>query len=146
MAWMDDRAWCHPKLVNLSDRAWRVYFSGIAYSAGMGTKGVLTMAQQRLLGANVRAREELLAAELWNLHSDESVGIHDWDLHNGKRDERRKKDRERKKSARASAGTSAGHSNGASAGTAHVEGSEGSEGSEVSTKPPRTTTDVGGST
>lgn len=100
MAWIDDRAWCHPKLSDLSDRAWRTYFSGIAYSSGMGTKGVLTVAQQQLVRSTARVRRELVEAGLWDDLGD-AVSIHDWDDHNGKRDERRAKDRERKRVERA---------------------------------------------
>lgn len=101
MAWLDDRAWCHPKLVNLSDKAWRVYFSGVAYSSGMGTKGVLSVQQQRMLGSNGLVRSRLVSAGLWDDLEGGSVAIHDWELHNGKRDARRERDRERKRAERA---------------------------------------------
>ena len=39
MAWVDDRIWCHQKLADLSDRAFRVWVNGIAYSSGFQTKG-----------------------------------------------------------------------------------------------------------
>lgn len=127
MAWLDDRMWCHPKIVDLSDKAFRVYVNSISYSSGMGTSGVLTIRKQQLVGANAKVRVELVEAGLWDELAYSDVRIHDWDEHNGKRDARRAADRERKKSARASAGQSAGRSRGASAGTAHVEGSEGSD-------------------
>ena len=139
MAWLDDRAWCHPKLLNLSDQAFRVYINSISYSAGMGTKGRLTAKQQKLIGNNSSTKRRLIGAGLW-LSEGSDVLIHDWSLHNQKRDERRAADRlrkrkEREKSAGQSAGrspgqspgTSPGQSAGQSAGTARVEGSEGSE-------------------
>lgn len=130
MAWIDDRIWCHSKIVPLSDAAFRVHFNAIAYSAGMGLGGRLEQAHQKLMGATAKTRAELVDAGLWDADGS-AILIHDWDAHNGLRDERRRKDRERKKSSRASAGTSAGQSAGQSAGrstgTAHVEGSEGSE-------------------
>lgn len=140
MAWLDDRAWCHPKLVNLSDRAFRVYVNSIAYASGMGTRGILTVAQQRILTSSSVVRTALVEAGLWEPLSDESVSIHDWDDHNGKRDDRRAKDRERKRAARAvdkggspqdSPQDKARTSRGQSGGPARVEGSEGSDGSEV---------------
>ena len=148
MAWIDDRIWCHPKLRAISDKAHRVYVNAIAYSAGMGSKGVLSTPQQKLLGARDRERVELIAAGLWDALDDGAILIHDWDEHNSKRDERRAKDSERKRVQRMSAGQSNGTSAGQSAGRPHVEGSEGSdgsEGSEVRAKPKaqRTTTDVG---
>ena len=37
MAWLDERIWCHPKITDLSDRAFRVYVNSIAYASGMNT-------------------------------------------------------------------------------------------------------------
>ena len=128
MAWLDDRVWCHPKVADVSDRSFRVWVNGMAYSSGFGTRGVLTAGQQRTIGADARVRRELIAAGLWD-ETDDGVVIHDWDEHNAKRDARRAADRERKRAAR-SKGTSAGPS----AGQKCVEGSEGSEGSDRSPK------------
>ncbi len=128
MAWLDDRVWCHPKLADLSDRAFRVWVNGIAYSTGFGTQGRLTPGQQRTVGANKKVTGELVAAGLWLL-DDTTVIYHEWDEKNGKRDARRAADRERKRLAR-SVGTSAGQSSGNSTVAARVDSSEGSEGSE----------------
>jgi hypothetical protein len=127
MAWIDDRIWCHPKLVSIPDNAFRVYVNSIAYSSGMGLGGHLDPGQQKLVGSTTRIRATLVARGLWDENGDgRAIDIHDWKEHNEKRDERRRKDRERKKAARESAGTSAGrssgHSHGTSAGTAHVDG------------------------
>jgi AraC-like DNA-binding protein len=139
MAWIDDRIWCHTKITDLSDKAFRVWISSIAYSAGLGTKGHLSEAQQRLVGATPRIHRELLTAGLWDQISGESndqnsaeILIHDWNEHNEKRDARREADRLRKRaqrqmSAGQSNGQSAGTSSGTSTGTARVEGSEGSD-------------------
>lgn len=104
MAWLDERIWCHRKMLALSDRAFRAYINAIAYSAGMGSKGVLTLPQQRLLGARSSEREQLLKVGLWDERGDGDIYIHDWDEHNAKRDERKEKDRERKRVRRMSAG------------------------------------------
>jgi hypothetical protein len=128
VAWLDDRVWCHPKLADLTDRSFRVWVNGMAYSSGFGTRGLLTPGQQRTIGADTRVRRELVAAGLWD-ETTEGVLIHDWDDHNGKRDARRAADRERKRAARSN-GTSAG----TSAGQKCVDGSEGSEGSDISPK------------
>lgn len=139
MAWIDDRIWCHSKIVPLSDAAFRVHFNAIAYSAGMGLGGRLEAAHQKLMGSTSKVRAELVDAGLWD-EDGSAISIHDWDEHNGKRDDRRKADRERKREARAkerqSAGTSAGQSAGRSTGPACVEGSEGSEGSEGTNQRP----------
>lgn len=100
VAWLDDRAWCNPKLVNLSDRAHRVYVNSLSYSSGMHLRGALSPQQQRLVGATPAIRRELIQAGLWDELPDH-IYIHDWYEHNAKRDERKAADRERKRAARA---------------------------------------------
>lgn len=103
MAWIDDRIWCHPKILPISDKAFRVYVHSVAYSAGMDLSGKLDPSHQKVVGATRRIRGELVAARLWDENGDgATVVIHDWDEHNGKRDERRRKDRERKRELRRS--------------------------------------------
>ena len=137
MAWLDDRVWCHPKLTDLSNHAFRVWAHGICYSTGFGTRGRLTRGQQRTIGADKKATAELVDAGLWDIDGSEVV-YHEWDEKNGRRDDRRAKDRERKrvererKRAEESAGLSTGRSKGSAAGPARAEGSEGSEGSDKS--------------
>lgn len=110
MAWIDDRIWCHPKIVGLTDKAKVAYTFGLAYSSGMGTSGHLDPSIQRLLGATTKTRNELVKAGLWHLNGDgRTVVIHDWEEHNGLRDKRRAKDRERKRAYRAQQRASAGH-------------------------------------
>jgi len=155
MAWLDERLWCHPKIVDLSDAAFRAYVCGLSYSSGFGTSGGLSAGQQRTIGADTPTRDELVAAGLWHTAEHDAVTIHHWDEHNAKRDARRRADRERKRLSRqktaggqstgTSAGQSAGQSQGTSTGPAHVEGSEGSDGSEGKEKPKAPTADfVGG--
>jgi hypothetical protein len=109
LAWLDDRVWCKPKFTDLSDRAFRVWVSGVCYSAGFARKGYLTAGQQKTVGADAKVRRELVAAQCWEERDDGVVYIHDWDEHNAKRDRAREKDRERKRLSRAmSNGTSVG--------------------------------------
>jgi hypothetical protein len=101
MAWLDDRIWCHPKFTSLPAQAAWVYVKGIAYSSGMGTKGVLDAGAQRMLGSTQAIRAVLVDAELWDANGRSSaVTIHDWEDHNAARDERKRRDRERKRAAR----------------------------------------------
>jgi hypothetical protein len=101
MAWIDDRIWCHPKFTGLSPAGFATYVKSVAYASGMGTKGHLDPSQQKLVGGRPIVRAELIAAGLWDINGDgQTVVIHDWDEHNGKRDERRRKDRERKRELR----------------------------------------------
>lgn len=99
MAWIDDRIWAHPKLVDLSDGAFRAWVNGIAYSSGFGTKGALTNGQIRAIGARKKDQKELLETGLWDAAAD-GVQIHDWDDHNARRDARKETDRERKRAER----------------------------------------------
>jgi hypothetical protein len=100
MAWMDDRVWCHPKFVGLSDRAFRVYWNSVCYSSGLTTRGQLSPSQQKIVGSSPKTREELLKVSLWE-QCETGVIIHDWDDHNQKRDARKQGDRERKRRQRA---------------------------------------------
>src|SRR4051794_16410568 len=103
MAWIDDRIWCHPKVVNVSDAAYRAFVNGIAYPTGFSTRGRLSGGQQRIIGSTDAIKAELVEAGLWDVEGDDGVAIHDWDEHNSKRDARREADRERKRTARAAA-------------------------------------------
>lgn len=101
MAWTDDRLWCHPKYVGLSWRAKAVLRHAFEYAGGMGTKGILTQASQQTIGSTSAVRAELVAAGWWDENGDgRTVHIHDWEEHNGLRDEKRQRDRERKRQAR----------------------------------------------
>jgi len=102
MAWIDDRIWCHPKIIGLTANAKAAYVMGLAYSSGMSTAGILEPAMQKAVGATTRTRVELVAAGLWDLNGDGStVHIHDWNEHNGKRDAKKQRERERLREWRA---------------------------------------------
>lgn len=101
MAWVDDRLWCHPKFADISDKAFRAYVNGVAYSSGFACLGHLTEGQQKTIGVTPAIRRELITAGLWDTNGDgAAILIHDWEVHNGKRDARKAADRERKKRAR----------------------------------------------
>lgn len=102
-AWLDERIWCHPKFTEVSDAAFRVYIHGLAYSDGFGCRGVLLSGQQQRIGSTPRLRRELVEGRLWEERDGGAVEIHDWQEHNGKRDDRKAFDRERKRVARLSA-------------------------------------------
>lgn len=100
MAWLDDRAWCHPKLSALSDTGFRVWLSGICYSSGFGLQGRLERHHQRVIQTTPKVRAELIGLELWDEVDAGAVVIHDWAEHNDKRDARRMAARERKQKQR----------------------------------------------
>lgn len=141
MAWIDDRIYCHPKVLRVSKPARWTYIAGIAYSAGWQTHGILERGALEAIGCEPKQRRELVAAGLW-AELEGLVVIHDWEEHNGRRDARRAADRERKRRTRNS-GMSAGHDADKQADKhadetrktartstlpARVDGSEGSEG------------------
>jgi hypothetical protein len=69
----------HPKIVGLSDRAFRVFVLGICYSNMHLTDGVLAPPVQRELRCVAPIRKELITAELWHLLDDGVVRIHDYE-------------------------------------------------------------------
>lgn len=99
MAWLDDRIWCHPKIVALPKAARWTYAASVAYSSGFGTGGILDTGAQKIIGSDAKDRRALLETGLWISERDGAIRINDWDSHNGKRDARRLADRERKKAA-----------------------------------------------
>lgn len=104
MAWLDDRLWAHPKINQVSPRAFQAFVFSITYSSGFGLYGVLTEADLRKLHVGSRTRQELVEAALWHNVNGGGIEINDWAEHNSKRDavieDRRKADRERKRRER----------------------------------------------
>lgn len=90
MAYLDDRIWCHPKLVGLSCRGFRAWVNAIAYSSGFGLRGRLTPPHQHTLRLGGPVVDELVAADLWE-RDGADVLIHDWDDYNGQRDDNRER-------------------------------------------------------
>ena len=99
VAWIDDRAWAHPKITELSDGAFRLWVSSICYASGFGTRGKLTPEQQRKIGVSRVTSEELLCHGLW-IEGNNFITIRDWEEHNGVRDRKREQDRIRKRKQR----------------------------------------------
>jgi hypothetical protein len=99
MAWVDDRIYCHPKVLRVSKPARWTFVAGIAYSTGWGTKGHLEQGALEAIGCDTKTRRELVTAGLW-AENGNGVNIHDWEDYNAKRDARRAADRERKRRRR----------------------------------------------
>lgn len=96
MSWvrLDDGLPDNPKLIGLSDRAFRVYIHGLCYCARNQTDGVVPAGATRSLGALPRHVAELIAAGRWEEHGDD-WRIHDYLKYNPSReqDEERKRNR-----------------------------------------------------
>lgn len=91
MAWLDDRIQTHPKIVALSDRAYRAWINCLCYCSMHGTGGHLDAAisVHRIPKTIVR---ELVRARVWD-EEDDGFWVHDWQEHNEKRDEAREEKR-----------------------------------------------------
>ncbi len=135
MGWIDDRIYCHPKVLRVSKPARWTYVAGIAYSSGWGTRGVLEASALEAIGCDKKTRADLVAAGLWD-EIDGVVLIHDWEDHNGRRDDRRTRERERLRTLRerqrnaVQTQDSTQYERATDAPATRVDGSEGSDGSE----------------
>jgi hypothetical protein len=101
--------WSHPKIIGLSDRAYRVLTSSWGYAAQHGTGGRINRAALRVIGGSAGTAGQLVRAGLWHPDGDGWV-IHDWDDHQEAAvaiEERRRRDRERKQNERSVRGMSA---------------------------------------
>lgn len=137
MAWLDERIWCHPKLMQVSKPARWTFVAGVAYSAGWQKKGRLEPGEQTAIGATAKERRELVAAGLWEPVDGGAIVIHDWNDYNDRRDRERAANRERKRRQRerdlavtdtVTNGVTETVTDGVtSTVTAHCEGSEGSD-------------------
>jgi hypothetical protein len=85
----------HPKVAELSDRAFRALISSWCYAARFETDGYLPQSAVRMVGITARTGAELEEANLMHQNGAGWV-IHDWDHHQVDPDEmREKRDRRR---------------------------------------------------
>jgi len=75
---LDDNFFDHPKVIGLSDRAFRVFVKGICYANRHLTDGVISVPAQRYLRSTKAIATELLRAGLWELGDSGSFRIHDF--------------------------------------------------------------------
>jgi hypothetical protein len=103
MAWLrlDDKFAQHPKVAELSDRAFRLHVETMLYCAEYDTKGRIPTAAIRLTGAKPRNITELLVAGLWDENGTGYV-VHDFEDYNGERAQaRERKQRQRSRDGHA---------------------------------------------
>lgn len=93
----------HPKIVGLSDSAFRAWVEGLCYCAEYLTDGVLPIVVARQL-ARLNVRRELYGVGLWEQNGD-GVLVHDYLDYQRSRDEV-----ERIRAQRAGAGRAGGRS------------------------------------
>lgn len=88
MSWvkLDDGFWNHPKVLTLSDGAFRLYVRSLSYAGRYLTDGELRPSVVRLLGAKTRHIAELVGENLWE-DGQSGYVIHDFLEYNPSRDE-----------------------------------------------------------
>lgn len=88
MSWarLDDGYPWHPKVVGLSDAAFRLHVTAICYCTGKLTDGLVPAPALRFMGATKKAIAELVMAGLWD-EADGSYALHDYLEYNPTREE-----------------------------------------------------------
>lgn len=79
---LDDKFTRHPKVVGLSDKAFRVHVETMVYCASYNTKGRIPAAALKLANATPKQTNELLSAGLWDENGTGMV-VHDFEIYNG---------------------------------------------------------------
>ena len=79
MTWVkiDPRMSEHPKIVGLSDRAFRLHINALCYANRNDTDGAISRAALRQLGGAARHARELVAAKVWDVTAT-GWAIHDY--------------------------------------------------------------------
>ena len=82
MPWvrLDEHMPDHPKLINLSDRAFRVYITSLCYAAECKSPGTLLKVIARRLNASHATLRQLIDAGLWSDGGDHYV-LEDYGRH-----------------------------------------------------------------
>jgi len=90
----------HPKVLALSDGAFRLHVRAIGYAARHLTDGHVSSAALRSMTRRPALPAELVAAGIWELNGDDGYKVHDYLHYQPSRadvQEHREADRERKK-------------------------------------------------
>jgi hypothetical protein len=84
VAWLrlDDKFAQHPKVADLSDRAFRVHVVTMLYCTEYATKGRIPRPALRLAGAGPKTVNELVDAGVWE-QAGEELEVHDFAIYNG---------------------------------------------------------------
>jgi hypothetical protein len=83
MSWVkiDDKFGLHPKIIALSDAAFRAHVLALCYCASNRTDGFISLAAARLF-ASVRVIRELTGAGLWHMEENGGYTLHDYLAYN----------------------------------------------------------------
>lgn len=83
MSWLriDDKFAAHPKVLELTDREFRVHLQTLCYCAEYQTGGVVPASAFRSLGVTPKITRRLLEVGLWE-NGDSTVKIHDFHIYN----------------------------------------------------------------
>lgn len=88
MTWarLDDDFPNHPKVVDLSDGAFRLHVTAICYAAKWNTRGEITPKAFRTIGGRAKYATELVAATVWDTTQPDGWAIHDFEVYNPPRE------------------------------------------------------------
>ncbi len=105
MPWfkLDDSTYDHPKIVQVSDGAFRLWITAGLYCARHLTDGIISPGTLKVLQAKGRHCDELWSAGLWERIPEGGYRFHDWHDYQPTREDvqrPREIDRQRKKSWR----------------------------------------------
>lgn len=83
MSWLriDDKFAQHPKMLDLSDREFRVHFAALCYCAEYATSGTVPWSSWKMLGVTQKIVDHLVTVGLWKLE-DGCYTIHDFKVYN----------------------------------------------------------------
>lgn len=83
---VDDKFWCHPKVIGLSSDALALWLKAGCWSAQQLTDGFVPKNAIPSLGT-AEAAADLVASGLWEEISDDGFGFHDWEKFQPTRDQ-----------------------------------------------------------
>ena len=88
MTWtrLDDRFPEHPKVVGISNAAFRLHVTALCYASRYQTEGHLPPAALRVIGGRKQLVQELVNAQLWELNGQAWL-IHDYLDYNPSREQ-----------------------------------------------------------
>jgi hypothetical protein len=80
MTWakLDDNFYQHPKVIGLSDKAFRLYVASICFASANRTDGEIPRAALPMIGGTTKLASELTGVALWDTTSRDGWAVHDY--------------------------------------------------------------------
>jgi hypothetical protein len=88
MTWakFDDNFYQHPKVISLSDKAFRLYVASICFASANRTDGEIPRAALPMIGGTTKLAGELTGVALWDTTSRDGWAVHDYLKYNRSKD------------------------------------------------------------